>query len=107
MRLTKDEQARLKKLVRRLRDEAGAKEIYLYGSAARGELEEGSDIDLLIVLPEVTWEIEKRISGLCFEAEIEAGRVFSAICFSEHELLETPLRASPIVLAAKREGIAL
>ncbi len=40
---------RLRQFVRRLRKKFSIQEIYLFGSAARGELHEGSDLDVLIV----------------------------------------------------------
>jgi len=40
---------RLKQFVRKLRKKFSVQEIYLFGSGARGELHEGSDIDLMIV----------------------------------------------------------
>lgn len=107
MRLTDQEKVLLRDLALALRDRHGALSIQIYGSAARGELEDGSDIDLFVVLPEVDWEREKQISDLCFEAELKCGRVISVMCFSQHELNDTPLRASPLVQAVRREGVSL
>jgi len=73
----------------------------------REELDEGSDIDMLVVLPEVNWEIEKDIIQNCFAAELECGRVFSAACYSVNELEHSPLRVSPLILNARKEGQAL
>ena len=55
MRLTDQEKVLLRDLALALRDRHGALSIQIYGSAARGELEDGSDIDLFVVLPEVDW----------------------------------------------------
>ena len=104
MKLSMVEHDVLTRLADSLRREVRASAITLFGSAARHALEEGSDIDLLVVLPEVTWEIEKKVSDLCFDAELACGRVVSAICFSDAELADSPLRSSPLVLAARREG---
>ena len=107
MQLTSSEQRILKELVDAFRRHFGASEVLLYGSAARGELEQDSDIDLLVVLPEVNWEIEKRLIDHCFEAELKCGRIISAVCFTGDELAHGPLRASPLVLNARKEGIPL
>ncbi len=107
MQLTSTEQRILKELVDTFRRQFGASEVLLYGSAARGDLEEGSDIDLLVVLPEVNWEIEKRLIDYCFEAELKCGRVISTVWFSRDELAHSPLRVSPLVLSARKEGIPL
>ena len=107
MQLTSAEQRVLEELVDTFRRHFGASEVLLYGSAARGELEAGSDIDLLVVLPQVNWEIEKRLINYCFEAELKCGRVISTVCFTADELADSPLRVSPLVLRARKEGIPL
>jgi predicted nucleotidyltransferase len=107
MQLTPCEQQIVKGLADTLRRNLGASEVLLYGSAARGQLEEGSDVDLLVVLPKVNWEIEKQVTERCFQAELKCERIISAISFTEAELTQTPLRASPFVLGARKEGIPL
>lgn len=97
----------LKKLVKKLRRFVNPTDIILYGSAANEQLTEGSDIDILLILNKVTWDIEKQISDLCFSAELECGRVISAVCFSENEINNTPLRSSPLVCRVADEGIKL
>jgi predicted nucleotidyltransferase len=107
MKLTAQENRILARVVHTLRGEFGATRVDLYGSAARGDMDEGSDIDLMVVLPTVNWEIEKKIAHLCLEAQLECNRVVSTVCFSEQELRDTPLRSSPLVLNVRREGMAL
>jgi predicted nucleotidyltransferase len=104
VKLSSKEKNALDNLASLFRERFGAGEVILYGSAARDELDEGSDIDLLIVLPEVNWDIEKDIIRLCFAAELECGRIFSATCYSVDELEQSPLRFSPLVLDARKEG---
>lgn len=107
MWLTRSEQQILRRLGDALRRDLGASEVLLYGSAARGQLEKGSDIDLLVVLPKLSWEVEKQVTDYCFRAELKCERIISATCFSEGELTGTPLRASPFVLNARKEGTQL
>ena len=94
----------LSRVTQILRSRFGAKEVILYGSAARGQLDEESDIDLLVVLPGVNWETQKEIIAVCFDAQLECGRVFSATCYTTDEMEHSPLRSSPLVLAARKEG---
>ena len=82
----------------------GAKEVCLYGSAARGQMDAGSDIDIFLVLPEVNWQIEKEIIKLCFDAELKCGRVFSAVCYSVDDIENSPLKESPLVLNVRKQG---
>jgi len=104
MELNTEERDALSRVVQVLRDRFGAREVILYGSAARGQLDAESDIDLLVVLPELDWEIQKEIIAVCFEAELQCGRIISALCYTMDELEHSPLRSSPLVLTARREG---
>ena len=107
MKLTQKEKGVIDDLALRYRAEFGAERVVLYGSAARGTMDRESDIDLLIVLPSVDWEIEKRIGSLAFDAGLEIDRVISTLCFSVNDLENSPMRSSPLVHAIWREGVAL
>ncbi len=104
MKLTIKEKQIVDRLARTLKSRFGAEKVVLFGSAVRGELEEGSDIDILVVLSELDWELEKRIVGLCFDSELECGRVISTVCLSRDEFENSPLRQSPLVLNALAQG---
>ncbi len=104
MELNTEEREALSQVTRALRDRFGATEIILYGSAARGRLDEESDIDLLVVLPNLDWEMQKEIIAVCFDAGLQCGRVISPNCYTKEEMEHSPLRSSPLVLAARREG---
>jgi predicted nucleotidyltransferase len=104
MKLSKSENQALTELSRVFRDRFGAKEVRLYGSAARGQMDAGSDIDIFLVLPKVDWQIEKEIIKLCFDAELECGRVFSAVCYSIDDIQNGPLKESPLVLNVRKQG---
>jgi len=107
MTITKNERFVLQNLVRKLKSDLAAKQVVLYGSAARGTLETESDIDLLVVLPFVDWEVEKRVGGLAFEAGLEMDRVISTLCFSEEDLQKSFRRTSPLLNNIRLEGVAL
>jgi len=47
------------------------REIILFGSKVRGDSEKDSDIDILIVLTDLSWEIKKAISELAAEENYE------------------------------------
>ena len=107
MELTDHEHQVLARMVNHLKTEFAAERIVLFGSAARGDMDRESDIDLLVVLPFVDWNLEKRIGHLAFDAGLEIDRFISTICFSSSELTEDPMRASPLIEAIGREGVAL
>jgi len=107
MELTVEERKILSEVAQTLRDRFGAVEVILYGSAARGELDEESDIDLVVVLPTIDWPTRREIIAVCFDAELRCGRVISAICYTTDEIEHSPLRSSPLVVTARQEGQTL
>jgi len=107
MELGIEERKILSEVARTLRDRFDVVEVILYGSAARGELDEESDIDLVVVLPTIDWATRKEIIAVCVDAELRCGRVISAICYTTDEIEHSPLRSSPLVLTARGEGQAL
>lgn len=72
-------------------------EVYLYGSRARKTARKQSDWDILILLniPKVSFELEKRLIDELYEIEIETGEVISPLIYSKNEWNErfgiTPL----------------
>lgn len=107
MTLNEKERKGLADLAARLRSEMAAEDILLFGSAATGEMDSESDIDLFVVLPDVNWDVERKVIHMCFDVELEIGRVISPACFSLHDLADTPLRSSPLVLNARLRGVAV
>lgn len=95
-----------------LRDlDGGLRELYgeryrglvLYGSRARGEADEGSDVDLLLLLEgpvEVGREI-RRSSGVVASLSLEAGLVLSLVPVSIEDYRASP---DPYLINARREG---
>lgn len=78
--------------------------IVLYGSRARGDAEEGSDIDTLVVLDpsEDFWLEFKRISPVANHLSLEHDVVISAIPVDARELREA---RSPLFRNVRREGV--
>ena len=81
-------------------------DIILYGSYARGEQEEGSDIDLLVLLKEINdfWKEVHKIADIAFEiSETFDYEIFiSAIPETTEEFQN---KVTPLFLNIKREGI--
>lgn len=81
------------------------KEIYLFGSVARGDAEKESDLDLLIVLRDVgdRWKERRKIGALAYEASFGENRpvVVSTIVASEKEFMSS---MEPLFQRIRAEG---
>lgn len=79
--------------------------LIVYGSYARGDYKEGSDLDILVLLNKinVTREDEKRIKYPLYDIEFETGIIISPLVFSRHEW-ETKHRITPFYENVTREG---
>lgn len=94
--------------VRDLRDLYGDRmeTVVLYGSRARGDAEESSDIDTLVVLDpcEGFWTEFERVSPIASRVSLEHDVVLSAIPVDARELRDSN---SPLFLNVRREGVSL
>ena len=78
-------------------------EVILFGSQARGEATEESDIDVVVTVSKLNKKTLDLILEVAWEVGFEAGKVISVIpaTFEEMERLS----ASPFFQAVKKEGI--
>ena len=108
LRLKENEKKALFELKKTLLQKFPDIEIFIYGSKARGDFIEHSDIDLLILLNrKVNTLIEEEIIGIVYELELEYGVIFDVLIESK-DLWQTPvLEEMPIHQNIEREGIKL
>jgi len=96
----------LKQFVDELQELYGArlKQVILFGSRARGEGDEFSDIDVLVLLSPLGdfWQEFSRIGRVANRVSLEHDVVVSAI---PAELEEFQRRNSPLFLNVRREGV--
>jgi len=80
-------------------------EVILFGSQARGEATEESDIDVLVVVPGLEKDTLNSILDVAWEVSFEAGKVISVIpaTFKEMQVFS----ASPFFQAIRKEGIKI
>lgn len=107
--LTQDEKKAISEFAEFLRKRypSEVKAIILFGSKVRGGSEKDSDIDILIVLTSVSWEIKKAISELAAQENIKYNVLISTVRY-DVETWENPvIKASPFGSAVRKEGIWL
>lgn len=79
--------------------------LILYGSFARGDYREDSDVDLLVLVDQekITRADEKRIKYPLYDIEFETGTIISPLVFSKRDW-ETRHRMTPFYENVAREG---
>jgi len=82
-------------------------ELRLYGSRARGEATEESDMDLFLILEKINASIEEIISRNAWEVGFQEGIVITTTEYTPHMIERTPLRASPFIQTVLRDGVAI
>ncbi|MDA8090537.1 MAG: nucleotidyltransferase domain-containing protein [Nitrospiraceae bacterium] len=81
--------------------------IRLYGSRARGDFDERSDIDIAVIVRGLTRQARNRILEKTAEIELENLMPLSVLVLSEEEFENLKRRERRIALDIEREGIPL
>lgn len=81
--------------------------IILFGSMARGDYHDESDIDVAIIVRGLTRTLKGQILDKIAELELEHLRPMSVIVFSEEDFNRLKARERRIALDIEREGIYL
>jgi len=71
-------------------------DLKIFGSKGKGLDTPESDLDVMVVLKNLTPKIESEIDDLIFEINIENDCLITAIFFDQEELEVGPLSESPI-----------
>lgn len=82
-------------------------QIILFGSAARGDTAEGSDIDICIIVPNLDRNIRDTILEISWELGFESGRVISPVIVEKKEIETGSLQFSPFFQTVVREGVGI
>lgn len=81
------------------------KQVILFGSRARGEEEQGSDYDILIIVDEITSELKNIIDDIAGNFLFEYNQIFSIFpVLKDRYQKGTP---EPFLRTVMNEGIAL
>lgn len=97
----------LKELRAMLESEFRVVELRLFGSKARGDDQEDSDIDVMVVLEDYNPVIESRIDDIAFEVGLRNNCLISLTIFGKKEIENGPLDESPLYKRVREEGISI
>lgn len=79
----------------------------VFGSRARGDADEYSDMDVFFEVEALDKALKEKISDIVWEVGFNNYTVISPLIFTRDELENSPLRSSPIVEAIAAEGVAV
>jgi len=79
----------------------------IFGSRARNDFQEDSDLDIYLELEENSYEIEDKIFNIVWKIGFENELVITTIIFTRDELENGPMKYSPIYKNVMREGVAV
>ncbi|MDI6791311.1 MAG: nucleotidyltransferase domain-containing protein [bacterium] len=107
--LTKDEEAAVSEYLERLRRNYGKilKTTILFGSKARGDSDEESDIDLLVVVKDEDWSLQEEIALEAFKPMLEHDVIISPLVMGSKRFLWHKTHRAPLYRNLEAEGIEL
>lgn len=83
-------------------------DVILYGSRARGDAQQGSDYDLLVLTEnEASLSYEDKIRRLIFPIELETGAVLTLMLINKHDWNSPLHKVTPFSQNVERDGIIL
>jgi predicted nucleotidyltransferase len=106
--LTPSQGQGLTELLRRLYDQFHVVSVILYGSVARGEADEESDIDLLVLTAKPLSRLARHdITDVVFDVNLCYGTNFSTLVLDQHAWETGAVAVLPLKEAILQDGIPL
>lgn len=104
-----NEEQAVTQFISRIKNELGndLSSIHLFGSKVRGDFDQDSDIDILIIVKTNKSELFDKIVDAQVESSLKYDANLSPVIFSEEEFLKNKEMGSPFVKNIEREGILL
>jgi predicted nucleotidyltransferase len=79
--------------------------IWAFGSRARGDATWESDLDICVVVNDLTHEDRQTIGHIAWEVGFENKIVITTVCFTREEFERGPMSESTLVINILREGL--
>lgn len=95
------------KLKSRLSEKIALVDLRVFGSRARGDEDEYSDMDIFLEVESINISSKEAILDVTWETGLEFGLVISPLVFTRNEVENSALRSSPVLMNILREGISV
>ena len=82
-------------------------EVRLFGSYARGEANEDSDLDVFVLLRAAGWRERKAVLDVAGDLFVESGLLIAPTIFDAARYEEWRRQERPLVMDIEREGVRL
>jgi predicted nucleotidyltransferase len=83
-------------------------DVKIFGSKVRGDFDEASDIDVLIVFGgNVDWKFKDKIYSLILDIDLKYDVFISARIYSAQKLAEKRMQALPFIKNVSEQGVSL
>ena len=105
--LTENDARIARELKKRLSEVVQLVDFKVFGSRARGNADEYSDMDVFLEVESLDKNLKERISDIAWEVGFENYIIISTLIFTRGEIENSPLRASPIVHNIAEEGVTV
>lgn len=105
--LTENDARVAREVKKRLSEIVRLVDFKVFGSRARGDADEYSDMDVFLEVESIDKSLKERISDIAWEVGFENDLVISTLIFTRDEIENSPLRASPIVYNIAEEGVTV
>lgn len=97
----------VQKLKRLISQRAKIHDVRFFGSRARGDATDDSDLDVFIVMDELNHDIDYYISDCAWEAGFPEDVIVMPFAISLDDLKNSPMRSSIFIENVYREGIVV
>jgi len=105
--MTKEQLERLKDIAKRLKREYGAEKVILYGSYAKGEETEDSDIDIFVIAPTDERFFERMATVVRIIRDLRRGLAIEPIVMTREEVEDRIEMGDEFVKQIIEEGVPL
>lgn len=83
------------------------KRMIVFGSRARGDALEDSDLDVFIEVARLSPKLREKVYDIAWEVSLDFGVVISVFITSTSLLINSPLAGNPILRVIESEGIVV